>query len=69
MIFTVTTMSTRFEWWESTRDRERWFVLVRYLLELLQDNENHVMSDWGSSGHRFSPTQENSVSDDRASRR
>jgi hypothetical protein len=27
-------------------------MLVRYLPELLQDNENHVMSDWGSSGRR-----------------
>ena len=28
-------------------------MLVRYLPELLQDSENHVMSDWGSSGRRF----------------
>jgi hypothetical protein len=32
-------------------------VLVRYLPELLQDNENHVMSDWGSSGRRFKSCQ------------
>jgi hypothetical protein len=28
-------------------------MLVRYLPELLQDNENHVMSDWESSGRRL----------------
>jgi hypothetical protein len=32
-------------------------MLVRYLPELLQDNENHVMSDWGSSGRRFKSCQ------------
>jgi hypothetical protein len=36
-----------------TRRSERWFVLVRYLPELLQDRENHVMSDWGSRGFSF----------------
>jgi hypothetical protein len=28
-------------------------VLVRYLPELLQDNENHVVSDWGSGDRRL----------------
>ena len=36
-------------------------MLVRYLLELLQDNENHVMSDWGqvvAGSNPVSPTRE-----------
>jgi hypothetical protein len=32
-------------------------MLVRYLPELLQDNENHVMSDRGSSGRWFKSCQ------------
>jgi hypothetical protein len=28
-------------------------MLVRYLPELFLDNENHAMSDWGSSDRRL----------------
>jgi hypothetical protein len=47
-------VTTRWESGESTGDSKRRFVLVRYLPELLQDNENHAMSDWGSSCARES---------------
>jgi hypothetical protein len=50
-------VTSRCESGGSTGDSKRPFALVRKLRDALQDNENHPMSDWGSSGRRFKSCQ------------
>jgi hypothetical protein len=50
-------VTTRSGFGESTGDAEIRFLLIRLRPELLQDNEIHPMSDWGSSGRRFKSCQ------------
>ena len=61
-------VTTRRESGESIGDSKRRFVLVRYLPELFLDNENHAMSDWGSSHRRFKSCQSDHCQSDTSAR-